>query len=58
MPILKRGSSPERGPEEINTMGVCSFQDLGDLGEQKCKSRMVKINHKVQLFPVGITEFR
>ena len=46
---LKRSSSPERGPEEINTMGVCSFQDLGDLGEQKCKIRIVKIIPKVQL---------
>ena len=46
----KRNISPERGPEEINTIGVCSFQDLGDLGEQKCKSRMVKINLKVQVY--------
>jgi len=35
--IWKRSISPERGPEEIKTTGVCSFQDLGDLGEEKCK---------------------
>jgi hypothetical protein len=46
---LKRSILPERGSEEINTMGVCSFQALGDLGEQKCKSRMVIINPKDKL---------
>lgn len=35
----------------MNTMGVCSLQALGDLGEQKWKNWMVIINTKVQLFP-------
>ena len=55
---LKSSSSPGRGPEEIYTIGVCSFQDLGDLGQQKCKSRIFKIDTKVQLLAVPIIEFR
>lgn len=28
-------SLPERGPEEINTIGVCSLQELGDLKDKR-----------------------